>query len=260
MSQNSKKERLEARAVSVYRTGVRVHWKGGGRPPRGRGEIKELTPAARARLAFTAQNLEIELTHMVTLTYPAEFPKDGALVKRQFNRLLSWMRSRAKPGKLGYLWFLEFQRRGAPHVHVLLDGVHWTHAELSARWYAAVGSGDERHLRAGTRMERLRTADGAARYVTKYATKTRQKSVPEDYRSVGRFWGASAGARPRVRASYPVDGRGDLLERLAGWEFVGVLEDADYSNLFGAAGSIDVRGLPTIDLESGEVDVEGGSV
>lgn len=36
----------------------------------------------------------------------------------------------------------------------------------------------------------LQKKDGAARYVTKYATKAEQKRIPEDYKNMGRFWGA----------------------------------------------------------------------
>lgn len=37
----------------------------------------------------------------------------------------------------------------------------------------------------------LRSPEGAARYITAYASKPAQKQVPEEYRDVGRFWGNS---------------------------------------------------------------------
>lgn len=51
--------------------------------------------------------------------------------------------------------------------------------------------------------EPIREEDGARRYVAKYATKTKQKDVPEWFGDIGRFWGASRGVkdsreRPRI--------------------------------------------------------------
>jgi hypothetical protein len=45
----------------------------------------------------------------------------------------------------------------------------------------------------------LREEDGARRYALKYAEKTTQKTVPDRYRNVGRFWGANR----RVLESIP---------------------------------------------------------
>ncbi|GAH86880.1 unnamed protein product, partial [marine sediment metagenome] len=56
---------------------------------------------------------------MVTLTYPAVFPKNGKVVKKHLNVMLKWLKYRL-PAK-NYLWFFEWQRRGAPHVHILLE-------------------------------------------------------------------------------------------------------------------------------------------
>ena len=64
-------------------------------------------------------------------------------------------------------------------------------------WVSATGTGGgdavkmlkvHSHPRA---WELIRSDDGAARYALKYATKTKQKKVPEDFQDVGRFWGCS---------------------------------------------------------------------
>lgn len=44
----------------------------------------------------------------------------------------------------------------------------------------------------------IRSEDGAARYVTKYATKPYQKQVPDWYSDVGRFWGASRDVKAEI--------------------------------------------------------------
>lgn len=155
---------------------------------------------------------------MVALTYPADFPYDGKIVKRD----LDVMRKRVARRGMAALWVLEFQGRGAPHMHVLVKGKvnkQW----LSRAWYEIVGSGDEKHLRAGTTYQHIvddgdpRAADDKIRhrketergirnakrlyitrsevvdYMLKYFDKREQKYVPAGFVDVGRFWGATQG-------------------------------------------------------------------
>lgn len=44
--------------------------------------------------------------------------------------------------------------------------------------------------------QEVREQDGAKRYALKYALKTYQKTVPEQYQDVGRFWGNSRDVKP----------------------------------------------------------------
>lgn len=56
---------------------------------------------------------------LITLTYPADFPLDGRLVKRQVKEL--WRRWEREYGERPRgIWGLEFQDRGAPHFHAFL--------------------------------------------------------------------------------------------------------------------------------------------
>jgi hypothetical protein len=86
---------------------------------------------------------------------------------------------------------LEFQQRGAPHFHIFVT--HPTELKwVSQKWYDIVNSEDPRHLRAGTKCERLRGGKAATiSYASKYACKMAQKDVPEGYENVGRFWGVT---------------------------------------------------------------------
>jgi hypothetical protein len=87
-------------------------------------------------------------------------------------------------------WYLEFQQRGAPHFHGLISkGVDGK--ELRKIWYKIVGSNDPKHLRRGAHIAPIRTSEGMLHYLTGYLTKQEQKTVPEEYRSLGRFWGYS---------------------------------------------------------------------
>lgn len=140
--------------------------------------------ASRRRLLFTARNFP-GLTIMLTLTYPANFPMDGRLVKNHWRRFRQWM---IRNGAVTGLWVLEFQKRGAPHFHVFIREPLDRQA-VSDAWYRVVGSNDPRHHGAGTRIELFRNPPALGSYVMKYAAKMEQKDVPDGFGSVGRFWG-----------------------------------------------------------------------
>jgi hypothetical protein len=207
----------------LYRGGIAVlrlnlsPWEGSKQKPE-RGKVTRLTRKSLINLAFLATTNASTFRTLITLTYGVNFPTKGATVKKHLNRVLT--RLRQVYGDLDYLWFLEFQGRGAPHVHVLAslrppdDGErHWL-ADLWARisndghnWpYSSVRfyRGKIRRHHSLTTMgavryehckpevwEEIRAKNGAARYVIKYATKPRQKKIPLNYQDVGRWWGAS---------------------------------------------------------------------
>jgi hypothetical protein len=139
-------------------------------------------------MLHTFRNSE-PLTVLLTLTYPGDFPTDGRRVKRHWHNFRTWLvrGGKERPSRKG-AWFLEFQGRGAPHFHIFLDGPV-DKKEVARKWYDLVASGDERHLRAGTRIETLREGHAAAAYASKYASKAEQKEVPDGFSEVGRFWG-----------------------------------------------------------------------
>ena len=189
-----------------------------------RKEIGEFSKGSRARLAFVASNTSVTFRTMITLTYPAEYPHDGRTVKRDLRVFLAALRRYT--GGCDYLWFLEFQRRGAPHVHILADCVLPTKREhkknfykwVAFQWYKICGELDPKHLYAGTRTEALRSARGGAHYAVKYARKMEQKTVPADYRNVGRFWGHTKAVKPIALAHYRCT-EDDIRGLLDGWEF-----------------------------------------
>ncbi len=188
--------------VQLYRQDVVVMRRGLSRTGvyPARSEVSHFSRRSRRRLAFVASNTDVMFTSMLTLTYPKEFPNDGKSVKRNLDNFLHALRR--KVTGLSVLWFLEFQRRGAPHIHIMLRGVRvWRKMQqwASQTWYRICGTGDLKHLRAGTRLERVRSPYGARNYCVKYAHKMKQKKVPPEYRNVGRFWGHSKDVKPVMR-------------------------------------------------------------
>jgi hypothetical protein len=93
------------------------------------------------------------------------------------------------------MWRLEFQARGAIHWNVLVPekiDKQW----LSETWYDIVGSGDLRHLRAGTTIQPIMDRTELKCYLCSYQKKETQKKVPENFRNVGRFWGSNKALKP----------------------------------------------------------------
>jgi hypothetical protein len=100
------------------------------------------------------------------------------------------------------VWMLEFQERGAPHFHVVVCWQREPHLEqfrrwLSSSWNAIAEPGDEKHLRAGTRADRIdiRQSKGAKKllaYLAKHAGKSKQKHLRDpqsgEDRPTGKMW------------------------------------------------------------------------
>lgn len=207
----------------------------------------EFTEDSRRRLAFVASNTEVDFTAMITLTYPAEFPNNGRLVKEQFKRFLDWLTKTKLPGT-SYLWFIEFQRRGAPHYHILLtervgNAQSWRtfQWDVSKKWNSLVQGGID-HLRAGSRTERLRSPEGGRRYVVKYAQKTKQKVVPAAYENVGRFYGYSKDVAPKPIAEVALNW--EQLKRLLGdWNYLPEKEEELFKVLYNTSGAVAVAAV-----------------
>jgi hypothetical protein len=189
--------------------------------PRGydgnRGSIVGFSSGSAIRMRRYLRECRSEYGYMVTLTYPYEFPTDGAESKNHLRRFLQEVQREYKRGHINpkhddgmfrgwgepptgsnykgirplhsAFWFLEFQRRGAPHYHIFLN---WAPSKewVSSRWYEIVNSEDIRHLHAGTRTEKLNSGRaGTISYASKYAAKLEQKTPPPGYENIGRFWG-----------------------------------------------------------------------
>jgi len=154
---------------------------------------------------------------MVTLTYPGDWEAvapDGASVKRH---MVLWRKrfQREYGEQARYIWKLEFQRRGAPHIHLWMapptspgrSGLTFS-VWLSETWAQVVDHPDAvqkvRHRLAGTGIDvrnGLRACDPKrlAIYFTKHSSpnvngnKEYQHVVPELWRQPGhgpgRFWG-----------------------------------------------------------------------
>jgi hypothetical protein len=209
----------------VFRNDVKVKWKPicepNEEPPPARGVVCERSAKTRRALSFLVANTPSVIVGMMTLTWPT-IARDGRAVKLSLCAFFDSLRRRLKK-KIEWLWWLEFQQRGSPHVHVLTCGechdelgtrVHPKWCKRSAkmvqrviftgelaewvveRWLSAIGeqdNDDARLFNEGGMWEKIREQEGAARYVAKDAWKPHQTTIPKDYQNVGAWWHRSRG-------------------------------------------------------------------
>ncbi len=194
--------------------------RGGGR----RGNVTEYSRAARLRhlrhLAQIRPDLMPPEPYMVTLTYPDEYPgKSGFRGSPRSDDLdpskgtghpdtsTAWQhlrvllqRAQRRNVISEFEWRLEFQKRGAPHFHVIVWASSSTgsartpaqlQAVLSAWWKQTVASDHPWHLTYGVKVTAGRDQKRALRYLSKYVSK--EDHSGSGYR--GRRWGHSRGVR-----------------------------------------------------------------
>lgn len=168
--------------------------------PRGttRGKVTVLSEKSLSRMGRALDELEAEYQFMGTLTVGAEFsrnPDDFRLAVGEFLRFfLEKMQGFSlEPEKEGLFWWLEWQKRGAPHLHFFYTSpVPWQ--EGSEKWaellhkYNLAGSDETSIAKTSTKFEKLRVhRTQASRYALKYAKKAEQKDAPDWWQ--GRWWG-----------------------------------------------------------------------
>lgn len=192
------------------------------RPGQRRGTVKGLSRRSLFRMVFLVTESSTKFASILTLTYSNSIaPKSGKVTKSHLASLLQEMRRRWP--RIAYCWWLEFQRNGSPHYHILLnieptdDDRHW----LALNWSIIVSRETIAERKKIYRVhahkkawERIRKQDGAMRYMLKYASKAEQKDVPKGFEDVGRFWGANKAVKDGVTALKSFDCDEELLRKL----------------------------------------------
>lgn len=145
------------------------------------------------KLLFSIDYEKMGLPLFYTLTYPAEYPDDPEQWKRDLNTFIKRL-ERIYPEMVG-IWRLEPQIREAPHFSGFLwgcDNLSTIEGKklFSKMWFEVVGSGDERHLRAGTGIQKIDKVEGLIYYLSKYISKSEKGGAPQEFNyPVGRYWG-----------------------------------------------------------------------
>lgn len=162
-----------------------------------RGKISGFTVGAARRMRRQVKSINqgrvsVDQVLFVALTYPSQYPTASA-TKAHLDVMVKRLRRRHK-GVAGW-WKLEPQRRGAPHYHLLLilpAGCDlWAERRwCSQAWFDVVGSGDEKHLKAGTRVDQVQNWKGVDLYLAKYVAKpVSVDEVDPTWSHPGKWWG-----------------------------------------------------------------------
>ena len=194
-----------------------------------RGEVTTFSRKSRKRLleflwSINWNMYENEQVREVTLTYHNDYPDDGEVVKTHLHNLRRHI-MRDYPGTV-LIWKLEYQKRGAPHFHIILitkkvielgnyniikdgqvgyydrekktfleQGEEGLRAYIQKKWSQVTGESIE-NFNSGVEVEVVRKKDRMAFYLCKYMAKEREYTnvisdhkVPEWFTNVGRWWG-----------------------------------------------------------------------
>ncbi len=135
----------------------------------------------------------------VTLTYHEHWPADPEGWQAHIK---AWRkRVERKHGPLAAVWVKEFQKRGAPHFHLVVfcdhapmqDPTHELLNTMWLAWYEIAGAGSHWHLRYGFRAEVPRRWRGVMSYASKYISSKDDQhqyvSVDGEMLPTGRMWG-----------------------------------------------------------------------
>lgn len=167
-----------------------------------RGKCLPFTDGARRRCMQTAARINPDAVPIfVHLTYGGEWSRDPRVWKEHLDRFLKCL-VRLNP-KLCGLWKLEPQRRGAPHYHLLVYGGRIPKDWIAATWARCSDDESLKHLQAGTRVESIRTSNGAMFYCSKYICKRgAENDLEPEWQHAGRWWGVfNRGSMPWAAAT-----------------------------------------------------------
>jgi hypothetical protein len=155
-----------------------------------RGVVTEFSRESRCRLLRHAARLDLEFRakYFITLTWDGWRDKiDREEVCRARRAFLARLDRRKDIA--GYLWRLEYQKRGAAHFHLLVWGqaglAPMDSAWMAPAWHAVTKSEQFAHLVYGVNVQDVGEHGKLVAYVAKYAAKS--GTVPEWHR--GRLWG-----------------------------------------------------------------------
>lgn len=125
----------------------------------------------------------------VTLTYPTHYEENYETWKKHLHQLYSSLRYHYP--EMGFLWKLEFQKRGAPHFHLLMF-VPTTPPKTEFRelirssWYRIVGQKSKSFRYYGTDVKEVKDIKSSGFYLAMYQCKDQYTRT--DIKT-GRMWG-----------------------------------------------------------------------
>lgn len=133
--------------------------------PTKRGNVTEFSRKSRRRMIDLMNRLDLEGRRATFLTLTFHYTHSPEKTKAAFKRFLAYL-DYHYPNTSG-LWRLEFQKRGAPHYHLILfDLPYWQQQDIRRVWMRCT-----QEDKSGVRVNLLRGAKQAMYYVSKYVAK-----------------------------------------------------------------------------------------
>lgn len=170
-----------------------------------RGGVEKFSDGARRRMLRYLREAKADYRYFGTLTVGADWAGAADFRKAVDRWLVFALRTMQRaardsfrdPSECSIFWFVEFQKRGAPHLHIFYT--HFVNWQPLAFGWAKIcqrfGFADDDPAKTvpfsmtSTRFEKFKTGfKGVLSYARKYAVKNEQKEAPEGYWK-GRFWG-----------------------------------------------------------------------
>lgn len=165
-------------------------------PPSGggkRGNVTHFSDGSRRRLMKKMARLKANKAIFVTLTYPAAFPH-ADIAQQHLKAYLQ--RFRYHFPKASAVWRLEYQKRGAPHFHILFYNLPFIPRRYWQGWWKRIVNKYIGNDEPRVDIQVVRSRRGIMFYVSKYIAKA---DAPDPvggcyfiyvaYPHTGRFWG-----------------------------------------------------------------------
>lgn len=187
------------------------------KPLKNKVAISAISVRSLMKLMTAYGEILTKFTALLTLTI-AHLERDGELFKNQLTLMFKYL-ERKYPG-IVIFWWVEFQERGSPHVHLMLSE-YVNPQEISDKWAnlwlprlvdcfgARLGLHARDKMRsAAVNVKGITSSEDLTKYASKlvrYAAKSKQKTVPLAYLHVGRSWGVRG--KPKLMAAATIKKR-----------------------------------------------------
>jgi hypothetical protein len=213
---------------------------GQGAGPGGRrGQVKGFSYASRRRFIRMIAKVERESKPLfVTLTFPDEYI-DKVTSPVEWKRQLKAIKQRfaRKFPEVAFIWRLEVEKRKSgkyvgvefPHFHLMVYGMGDRYLKdwISLAWWEVCGRLSVSHLKAGTKVEKMRSFRGVLSYVSKYMAKPGVSLA-----MTGRIWGIhNIKAIPWVKATILLLSEGEAVQLIRYLRRYANLKGRDYRSL-----------------------------
>lgn len=156
-----------------------------------RGKVTVLSKKSKSRLSWVYN--QYDWKSMLTFTYHKKFPECGTISKKHLDYVLK----KITRMNIKYLWVLEWQSRGFPHYHIWLSRelTDIERIDLGSFWIKTTKEyNDTRESELLHLSESIYTKWSmmiGVNYAVKYAYKSEQKGLPDNFSTYGRWFGTS---------------------------------------------------------------------